>query len=164
MQAASTGNAGLVEYSLMAGASVSMVANDESTALHCAAKTGQIDMMRYLLGVGAKADTTNTKGRTPLLEAVQHRDHQAFILLLQNGALFSESVLEDIIRHGQVDLLRAAFTHSSERFLRFCDPYLFNAAVKYDQPSILDMLLSVSHYDRAWLKQSGGKIIYRVIS
>jgi ankyrin repeat protein len=41
MQAASTGNIRLVEFALSAGANISMVADDGSTALHCAAKTGQ---------------------------------------------------------------------------------------------------------------------------
>jgi ankyrin repeat protein len=40
-------------------------------------------MIQYLLRVGAKADTENLKGRTPLLEAVQNRDHHVFALLLQ---------------------------------------------------------------------------------
>jgi ankyrin repeat protein len=100
VQAASTGNIGLVEFTLLAGTNVSMVADDGSTALHCATKTGQIEMMQYLFRVGASSNTNNFKGRTPLLEAVQNRDHQAFTLLLQNRPLFLESVLEDIIRNG----------------------------------------------------------------
>jgi hypothetical protein len=73
MQAASTGNINLVKFTLMAGADVSMVAEDGSTALHCAAKTGQIETMRYLFSIGANADTQKDKGRTPLLETVQNR-------------------------------------------------------------------------------------------
>ena len=88
MQAASSGNVGLVEFTLGVGADVWMVADDGSTALHWAVKTGQIEMIQYLLHVGASANTKNLKGRTPLLEAVHNHDHQVFTVLLQNGALF----------------------------------------------------------------------------
>jgi ankyrin len=168
MQAASTGNMGLVEFTLMAGANVSMVADDGSTALHCATKTGQIEMMRYLLRIGAKVDTMNSKGRTPLLEAVQNRDHQAFSLLLQSRASVTQRVLNDIIRDGQIGLLRIAFDYSSDLLQQHnvdpLDQYIFRTVAMFDQTPIMELLLSLPHFDRAWLEHFGNPTISSIVA
>jgi ankyrin repeat protein len=168
MQAASTGNMGLVEFTLMAGANVSMVADDGSTALHCATKTGQIEMMRYLLRIGAKVDTRNSKGRTPLLEAVQNRDHPAFTLLLQSKASVSQRVLNDIIRDGQVGLLQTAFDYSSDLFQQHnvdpLDQYIFRTVAMFDQTPTMELLLSLPHFDRTWLEQYGNPTISSIVA
>ena len=62
MQAATAGNLGLVQAILQSGVGISMQADDGSTALHCAAKADQTDMINLLIESGAKSDITNSKG------------------------------------------------------------------------------------------------------
>jgi len=62
MQAASAGNLGLIQAILQSGVGISMQADDGSTALHCAAKADQTDMINLLIESGAKSDITNSKG------------------------------------------------------------------------------------------------------
>jgi ankyrin repeat protein len=40
-------------------------ANEGKTALHVAAQEGKMDVVRYLLGKGAKTDITDEDGKTP---------------------------------------------------------------------------------------------------
>jgi len=62
MQAASEGNIGLVQAILQSGVNISTQADDESTALHCAAKADQTDMIYLLLESGARSNIVNSKG------------------------------------------------------------------------------------------------------
>jgi glutaminase len=41
-------------------------ANEGKTALHIAAEDGKVDLVRYLLGKGAKTDITDADGKRPI--------------------------------------------------------------------------------------------------
>jgi len=63
MLAASAGNIGLAQAILRSNVDISMQADDGSTALHCAAKADQTDMVYLLLESGARSDIVNSKGK-----------------------------------------------------------------------------------------------------
>jgi len=63
MQAASAGNVGFVQAILQSGVGISIQADDGSTALHCAAKADQTDMVCLLIESGARSDIVNSKGK-----------------------------------------------------------------------------------------------------
>jgi uncharacterized protein len=56
-------------------------ANESLTALHVAAQTGKVDLVRYLVSKGAKTDVTDASGRKPIdlvsVPAVNPRNGQA---------------------------------------------------------------------------------------
>jgi ankyrin repeat protein len=88
MEAASTGNSSLLERMLEMGVDVNVQAEDGYTALHCAAKTGQVAIMSFLLDKGAAVDLRNIKiqERRPIHEAILARHVEAIAILLHAGA------------------------------------------------------------------------------
>jgi ankyrin repeat protein len=88
MNAASTGNITLLENLLEQGIPVDMEADDGYTAMHCAARTGQVAMIRYLLTKGCNIDAPNIKmkDRRPIHEAILSKDVAAVATLVCAGA------------------------------------------------------------------------------
>ena len=72
--AASRGYLAIVEELIKAGASVKDKGKDDDTALHSAASSGNKGVVEYLLKQGAELEAKTTKGKTPLLIAVEQRD------------------------------------------------------------------------------------------
>jgi len=71
MQAASAGNLGFVRIILQSGVDISKQADDGSTALHCAAKADQTDMVYLLIESGARSDIVNSKGKVAATNSLQ---------------------------------------------------------------------------------------------
>jgi ankyrin repeat protein len=75
-----------VEELLAHGADVSAVDADGDTALHGAAKSGNVEIMRLLLDKGANPNATNRQGGTPLMWVAVFGHDEAARLLLSRGA------------------------------------------------------------------------------
>ena len=74
------------ERLLALGANVNLRDKDGDTALHGAAETGNVEIMRMLLDKGASPDTRNNQGGTPLMWAAVFGNDDAARLLLSRGA------------------------------------------------------------------------------
>lgn len=66
----------LVSVLFKAGAKVDSVDKNGDTALHFAARRGNLSFINFLLKHGAKIDLRNQAGCTPLLEAITNKDSQ----------------------------------------------------------------------------------------
>jgi ankyrin repeat protein len=88
MEAASTGNISLLDGLLAQGIAVNANAQDGYTAMHCAARTGQVAMIRHLLTKGCNIDAPNIKmkNRRPIHEAIISKDVAAVAALVCAGA------------------------------------------------------------------------------
>ena len=74
------------ETLLARGADVNLVDADGDTALHGAAETGNVEIMRLLLDKGANLNAKNKQGGTPLMWAAVFGNDDAVRLLLSRGA------------------------------------------------------------------------------
>ena len=83
MVAAYLGRREMVERLLARGAEVS---HSGWTALHFAASSGQLEIVRILLEHSAYIDALSDNGTTPLMMAARHRDAEVSALLLEQGA------------------------------------------------------------------------------
>ena len=79
-------NQARVERLVALGADVKAVDNDQDTALHGAAQTGNVDVIRLLLDKGADVNAKNVVGGTPLMWTATYGQEQAARLLLSRGA------------------------------------------------------------------------------
>lgn len=84
-QSASNGILSSVERLLNSGCNVDLEADDGSTALHCAARTGQIEVLRVLISRGADVNAKNRGGRVPFLESFIGEHLDCMLLLLEAG-------------------------------------------------------------------------------
>ena len=103
-EAAGRGKYEIVEEKLAAGANV----NEPDTffgetALHRAAKAGDLKMVQILLGHGAKVDLTDQYGETPLHFAIRGRNPEVIRTLLKHGA---DPDREDIVGRSPVQCAR----------------------------------------------------------
>jgi len=74
------------ERLLALGADVKLQDKDGDTALHGAAETGNVEIMRMLLDKGADPNAKNKEGGTPLMWAAVFGNDDAARLLLSRGA------------------------------------------------------------------------------
>ncbi|KAJ1679941.1 hypothetical protein EV182_001004 [Spiromyces aspiralis] len=65
------------------------------TPLHCAAREGNVQCMRFLLRQGASVHVLDRLGHTPLLDAVLSRRIQCVRLLIEADAHFSDAETKD---------------------------------------------------------------------
>lgn len=75
-----------VERLLVLGADLNLSDADGDTALHGAAKSGNVEIMRMLLDKGANPNAKNKQGGTPLMWAAVYGNEDAARLLLSRGA------------------------------------------------------------------------------
>lgn len=75
------------ERLLALGANVNLQDGDGDTALHGAAETGNVEIMRMLLDKGANPNARNKQGGTPLMWAAVFGNDNAARLLLSRGAV-----------------------------------------------------------------------------
>jgi ankyrin repeat protein len=113
LQAATVGNLFIVEAALNSGMDINIAGDDESSALHCAARAGQSSAIQYLLEQGADRDAKNKMRRSPLQEAILSRDLETVKLLLHSGANLSDSyVTRDCLGQcGSIEILQICLTH-----------------------------------------------------
>lgn len=160
MQAASTGNMGLLERLLNLGADISVRADDGSTVLHCAVKAGHIEMIERILRAEAQIEVLNEKERSPLHEAVLNQDHPAATLLLRKGANVSQRIAEDVIRLGLDDTLREALDSRGDHLLEHVGAYMFRRATELEQSSILLTFLQSPAISCAWVEATVSNTLY----
>ena len=84
MQVAASGDLNRLKVFLDAGLTVETETDDRCTALHCAARAGQTEVVRYLLLNGANAIARNQGGRSPIHEAVLSNSPETLDCLLRH--------------------------------------------------------------------------------
>jgi ankyrin repeat protein len=77
------------------------------TPLHYAATRGQLDMIRYLLGLNADIDAGSPNGSTPLMMAASYGSPESVRLLIESGA--------DISRRNDLGMTALAFARQYQR-------------------------------------------------
>ncbi|CAA9960530.1 ankyrin-1 [Pyrenophora teres f. maculata] len=164
MQAASSGNFGLCEAVFRLGIEISARADDGSTALHCAVKANQIDMVRFLIQKGIQLDIMNEKNKTALHEAVLGKQESAFIVLAQKQAEIKKHVLYDIIETGQTEIFQIALIHCSNIELESCGSTLFGMAANCPRTAFMDTLLSLPMVTEEWIQRKGSRTLYLLVT
>jgi ankyrin repeat protein len=88
MSAATTGDVQVLIRMIGHGLDINTTAEDGSTALHCAARAGQVETVLYLIQNQAEIESKNpmAKGRRPIHEAILGKHVTVFKSLLQAGA------------------------------------------------------------------------------
>jgi len=112
MIASFNGHLNVVRYLLEAGVNPDVSANCGATALHFAAETGAINIVRELVEKGkANALKTNNFGMIPLMSASEHCQEQVFDYLM--------SQCPNVSKTDQIDcyeLLGASFANDKEHY------------------------------------------------
>jgi len=144
LQAATAGNLSAMEACLNAGVDINAIADDRSSALHCAARAGHTHIVQFLLEQGAKLENTNRKNRTPFQEALLGRDTETVTFLLRKmaepGDLHITAIC--IAQSGSVELLRACIAYSDQNRVGELKNHILHAASRFGQTSIVAALLS----------------------
>ncbi|KAH7072177.1 ankyrin repeat-containing domain protein [Paraphoma chrysanthemicola] len=142
-RAAAAGNATVLQASLDEGIDVNVRADDGSTALHCAARTGQAEMVTHLIQQGADTENSNRKWRKPLHEAILGRDVQTVKALLYVSPSFEIDNIAAlcIARSESVEILEHCIEHLGAA-ISGADKYaMLLAAAKHGQTSMVATLL-----------------------
>lgn len=156
-QSATQGNISFIITLLENGCDVNSIADDGSTALHCAARAGQTETVQLLINRAASLSIENLKGRSPLMEAAVGQHPDCIALLLQNGATTATfeptwkygvaivrdgaSFVDHVVRLGSVDLVRAVMQEEAlgERYSKV--RALAVAAARIGHVAILESLV-----------------------
>jgi ankyrin repeat protein len=119
MRAASTGRIDALELCLRSGLSINLKTDDGFTAVHCAARAGHADVLRYLLHCGADASAYSENGSPtlPVHEAILGRSLECFQLLLDANARIKspdgnfKHVVDCIMSTGDMGLAQSFIDH-----------------------------------------------------
>lgn len=84
---------------------VNLADYDGRTALHLAASEGHADVLRYLLPLGAAADSTDRWGNTPLDDAIRNGDEESIALLQPKMSEVGEHQKGEVSAHGSIEAL-----------------------------------------------------------
>lgn len=160
MQAASTGNMGFFEVLMRLGADLSSRADDGSTVLHCAVKTGQIGMTEYLLTHVALKEALNQKKRSPLHEAVINQDHAVAKILTEHGAMLSKSMIDDIVKLGSLRIFQDVLHLIGDAISGDEGKYIFGRASEWEQIPILQFFIQSPLIDRHWVSANYSNMLY----
>ncbi|KAB2105164.1 hypothetical protein AG0111_0g6783 [Alternaria gaisen] len=163
MQAASAGNIGLVQIIIQLGMGVSTQADDGSTALHCAARANQIEMIHLLVALGAQSDVCNNNGRIPVHEAVSGRCTPAFSVLVKRTADITKHVLRETIETDQHGLFQQAWESCHKDMLGTIGRSLFDVAASSTQTETMATLLLLPDITPEWILQTGAYTIRQII-
>ncbi|KAF2502823.1 ankyrin [Lophium mytilinum] len=144
--AAETGNKSLVEELLKAGADIDSVDWREETALIKYIKNEELDMVVYLLGLGANTKPTVQRGysfRTPLQAAI-NTDNDVFIrVLLGSGVAYDDpSLLQDAVRTGKLWLVQLILDRVLDAgVLEECEEIALQTSIECDELEIFRFIL-----------------------
>ena len=163
MQAASAGNIGLVQAILQSDVDISMQADDGSTALHCAAKADQTDMVNLLIEWGAQSDVLNSKGRTPLHEAILGHCTSTFNILVHRRGDITEHVLRATIQSNQTHLFKTAWIACDEQMLKMSLHKLFAIAAGSTNTAYMAAILLLPDITQEWITSGGRLVVWRII-
>ena len=140
-------------YLLEKGADVGASTLDGNTALHRAAESGDVDMLKLLLDRGANVNAQRKSGRTPLVSAVVFGHGAAVRYLLSKGAKanLGDVGLSRAVFQGNVEIVKALLeagvevkNSGNQVFPGFggSEPILVLACFSYNaDPQIVRMLL-----------------------
>jgi len=78
------------------------------TVLHCAAKAGQLEAVRFLCAMGADIDSTTNLGHTALMKAAEHNHPKVVFCLSSHGADMN------VQNHGGATALMMAIANGSD--------------------------------------------------
>lgn len=129
MQAAWAGHEEVVDDLLVAGAMLDLKTSPHTTritksganALIAAAIGGNLEVVRYLLGQGAKVNECDADGETALLQAARGGNPRLVELLLRNGAdsegrdKYGRTPLMVAAIHNHQEAVRALLAHGANR-------------------------------------------------
>lgn len=155
METASSGNLSLVQVLLKTEMYINMKADDGSTALHCAAKTDQVEMIALLLSEGAMLEVHNNLNRTPLFESILANSNLASKTLLQQGAKVSGNMLQELLKNSQHTLFEYVLCQKSTTF---CDDEIklvFATAAELNLQWSLCMQSSLPQVESHWIYENG---------
>lgn len=149
MQAAAFGNLPLLEAALRAGATSDTISDDGSTALHCAARAGQLSIVEYLFHIGADTNLLNKKNRTPFQEGILGGDVSTMIYMLKNNMSAMDtkmrflSTFKTAMLEGNEDILKTFTDHLEHEVI--CEEQGLNMlreAIKHSHVNLVHWLLS----------------------
>jgi len=147
------GAARVVGYLLDKGADIKASTKDSATALHRAAESGDVDVLKLLVDRGADVDSQRKSGRAPLASAVVSGHGAAVRYLLSKGAKpnLGDAGLSRAVFQGNVEIVKALLEAGLEVknsgnsvFPGFggSEPILVFACFSYNaDPQIVRMLL-----------------------
>jgi ankyrin repeat protein len=143
------GGALVAAYLLEKGADVAAVTHQGTTALHRAAESGDIDMLKLLLEHGANVNAQQKNdegnGRTPLGSAARFGHGAAVRYLLAHGAdaKLAGDALNFAVFQGNVEIVKALLEAGTElKATLLPEPMLVLACFSYNaNPQIVKMLL-----------------------
>ncbi|KAH7385267.1 ankyrin repeat-containing domain protein [Phaeosphaeria sp. MPI-PUGE-AT-0046c] len=149
MQAAAFGNLPLLQTALRAGANLNAISDDGSTALHCAARAGQLGIVEYLFQLGADIKTLNKKSRTPFQEGILGGDIPTMTYMLKNKMsamdtkMLSLSTFETVLSKGNEEVANIFAEHLDHEMI--CEKQglrMLHRAIKYSHVNSVHWLLS----------------------
>lgn len=135
----------VVAYLLDKGADLRASTNDGATALHRAAESGDVDMLKLLLDKGADVNAQRKSGRVPLASAVVFGHGAAVRYLLSKDAKpnLGDVGLNRAVFQGNVEIVKALLEAGAElKNSGGPEPILVFACFSYNaNPQIVKMLL-----------------------
>ena len=147
MRVAASGDLNRLKAILDAGLTVETKAEDQSTVLHCAARAGRIEVVRYLLDVGSSVSVRNHHGRLPIHEAILSDSTEivqsCLEYMTQEELGSSENKFERcLVRSGNMDIVNACLARLYETdFIHQPARDMLNLAIRAGHESIVTKLL-----------------------
>jgi ankyrin repeat protein len=116
LQAASAGNLTAIRLCIASGIDVNIVADDRSSALHCAARAGQTAAVQHLLSTGADVNAKNEKNLSPFHEAIRSKSLETVDAFCQSGTHLDSSTdtINSLAHSESRAILLRCLTHLGE--------------------------------------------------
>ncbi|KAH6868114.1 ankyrin repeat-containing domain protein [Alternaria rosae] len=152
MRVAASGDLNRLEAFLSAGLPIDTKADDHSTALHCAARAGQVDVVKYLLVGGASVSERNQNRRLPIHEAVLSKTPETFKCFLDRMTpeefRTSRKHLDSyLVRSGSVEIVDVYLTRLGNDFTNQDNSKKLSFAVRMGHDLLVAALLDDPEVD-----------------
>ena len=157
LHAATAGNLEVLEATFQIGIDIHSTADDESTALHCAARTGQALAVGLLLNRGADMAAKNSKGRSPLQEAILGNQVATVELMIRAGAQQDDLQITGtcIARSGSLAMMQVCIASLDESRRDALEHSVRLAASRLGQVELMSALLLGETTSQKMLRKSG---------
>jgi ankyrin repeat protein len=145
LQAASAGNLTAIRLCIASGIDVNIVADDRSSALHCAARAEQTAAVQYLLSTGADASAKNEKNLSPFHEAIRSKSLETVDAFCQSGAHLDSSTatINSLAQSESKEILLRCLTRLGESIPNDLMYDVLCIASRDGHPHIVKVLLSL---------------------